>query len=36
VENVHITGTPNTDQFTTRSYTPVSGALGCCSPPPTG
>jgi iron complex outermembrane receptor protein len=28
VENVHITGTPNTDQFTTRSYTPVSGALG--------
>jgi iron complex outermembrane receptor protein len=28
VENVTITGTPLSDQFTRRSYTPVSGALG--------
>ncbi|MXP29451.1 TonB-dependent receptor [Porphyrobacter algicida] len=28
VENVHITGTPLSDVFTSRDYTPVSGALG--------
>ncbi|MEO1969568.1 MAG: TonB-dependent receptor [Sphingomonadaceae bacterium] len=28
VENVHITGTPLSDVFSSRDYTPVSGALG--------
>ncbi|MBY8828772.1 TonB-dependent receptor [Hephaestia mangrovi] len=28
VEHVHVTGTPASDVFTTRDYTPVSGAIG--------
>jgi len=28
VEHVHVTGTPASDVFTTRGYTPMSGALG--------
>ncbi|WP_206242477.1 TonB-dependent receptor [Novosphingobium terrae] len=28
VEHVSVTGTPSTDVFTKRSYTPVSGAIG--------
>jgi iron complex outermembrane receptor protein len=28
IEHVHVTGTPASDMFTTRSYTPASGAIG--------